>query len=130
MADQDNILQNDDELSEEQILKYLEGNLTDAERHRVELQMADSTFVNDAVEGLEHFKNKKDIHSYVDQLNHQLQKHTEKKKKRKTKRRLTGMDGLLLTIVMVLLLCVLGYIAVRVFEKYKHKAAIPIENKR
>ena len=45
------------EIEQEKLLEYLNKNLSAAEAHEVEKQMANDEFMNDAVEGLEKFKN-------------------------------------------------------------------------
>jgi hypothetical protein len=117
MADIDNILHNEDDLNEKLLIKYLEGNLSEEERFTVESQMADSAFVNDAVEGLESFSNKENIQEYVTELNRNLQKHTHNKKRKKEKRKLPAMDWILTSLVIILLLCVLGYLVIKMIHK-------------
>ena len=85
MSDLNNILNNDDELSEELLMKYASGNLSAEERHAIESKMIDSSFLSDAVEGISSMKDKKQIQQYVDELNTQLQKQVQQKKKRKAK---------------------------------------------
>jgi hypothetical protein len=130
MADVNNILQSDDALNEEQLMKYLQDNLSDEERHAVEKQMADSNFVNDAVEGLEKIQHKKDIQQYVNELNNQLHKHTEQKKKRKNKRKLKSLDWLILTVIMVLLLCLIGYYVEKNYIEHYPANKPPVEKKQ
>ena len=119
MSDWQNIFQQDDELSAEELLNYLEGNLSEEERHQTERKLVDSPFAEEALQGLQAFKNKKDIQQYVDELNRQLQKQTAEKKKRQQKRKLKGMDWIMITIVTVLLLCFLGYVAIHLQQKIK-----------
>ncbi len=57
------------DINDQKMIDYLSGKLSDEEKHEVEKQMANSEFVNDAVEGLENVKNKKDIADLVKQLN-------------------------------------------------------------
>ena len=84
-----NILSNlNIEIEQDKLLDYLNKNLPASEAHEVEKQMADDDFMNDAVEGLEKFNNKKDLGLYVQQLNHNLQKQLIKKNKRREKRKL------------------------------------------
>ncbi len=116
MSDINNILNNDDELSEEMLLKYALGNLTAEERHAIEIKMVNSAFVNDAVEGIDAFKNKKQVQQYMDELNRQLQKQTKKKKKYKARRKLPSMDWIITAVVIVLLLCVLGYTVLHLYN--------------
>ncbi|MDE3143661.1 MAG: hypothetical protein KGL19_05870 [Bacteroidota bacterium] len=109
MSDIDNILNDDGELSEELLMRYATGNVTEEERHKIESKMIDSSFVTDATEGLQAFGNKSKLSHYVDDLNRQLQKETNKKKERRAKRKLPGMDWIIISVIIVLLLCVLGY---------------------
>ncbi len=109
MADVTNILTHDDELNDDHLMKYLDGSLSDEERHALEKEMADNAFVNDAVEGLETFANKGNINEYVEQLNAQLQKNIAAKKKRKEKRKLKDNSWILIAVVLIILLCTIGY---------------------
>jgi hypothetical protein len=108
MADVTNILQ-DDALNDDQLLNYLQGNLTDEERHAIELQMLEDDFANDALEGLETVGNKAQLPTYIDQLNHQLQKSVAAKKQRKAKRKLKDNPWIVIAIGIILVICVLGY---------------------
>jgi len=125
MADLDNILHNDEELNEEQLMKYLEGNLSDEEKHAVEKQMADSAFVNDAVEGLQSFANPVNIETYVEQLNRQLHKQTAEKKRRKEKRKLKQQDWIIMSVIIVILLCMLAYLVVNESRKRHTPKPVP-----
>ncbi len=108
MADVNNIL-HDDELKDEQLMNYLQGNLSDEERHDIEAQMLEDDFTNDAVEGLETVTNKAQLPTYVEQLNRQLQKNITTNKKRKAKRQLKDNPWIIIAICIVLVICVLGY---------------------
>lgn len=101
------------DIDNQKLMDYLSGKLTGEEKHDVEKQMADSEFVNDAVEGLEALKNKKDLDLFVAQLNTDLHRQLDKKKKRKLKRALKSQPWLYLAIVLLLLLTVIGYIVIR-----------------
>jgi hypothetical protein len=101
------------DIEQEKLLDYLNKNLSAAETHEVEKQMADDEFMNDAVEGLEHFKNKKNISLLVEQLNNELKKQTEKKKKQKEKRKLRDQPWLYISIVILLLLVVISFVLIR-----------------
>ena len=100
------------DIEQEKLLDYLSKNLTAAEAHELEKQMADDEFMNDAVEGLENFKNKKDVSLIVEQLNKDLKKQTAKKKLHKEKRKLKDQPWLYITIVTLLLLAVIGYVVI------------------
>ena len=109
MADVTNILHNTDELNDDQLMRYLQGNLSDEQRNAIEQQMITDDFTNDAVEGLEIVTNKAQLPTYINQLNHQLQKNITAKKQRKAKRKLADNSWIIISIGIILVLCVLGY---------------------
>ncbi len=97
----------------EQLLKYLDGKLEDDELHEFEKQMADDAMMNDAVEGLSTLQNKKNIDSYVNDLNKQLQQYTSSKKQRRLKNKLELNDWTMLAIFLVITLCVVAYFIIK-----------------
>lgn len=111
-----NILANSNKDIDNQLLMdYLNGKLSGEALHELERSMADSEFINDAVEGLQQVSNKKDMQAYVDQLNASMQKTLEKKKQRRLRRRLKEDPWALLAVILVIVLCVIGYIVIRKF---------------
>lgn len=101
------------DIEQEKLLDYLNKKLSAAEAHEVEKQMADDEFMNDAVEGLEHFKNKNDLLLLVDQLNSDLKKQTLKKKLKKDKRKLKEQPLLYFTIALIILLAIISYVVIK-----------------
>jgi hypothetical protein len=101
------------DIEQDKLLDYLNKKLSATEAHNLEKQMADDEFMNDAVEGLEHFKNKKDLSLLVDQLNRDLKKQTAKNKLHKEKRKLKDQPWLYVTIVTLLLLVIVAYIVIK-----------------
>ena len=101
------------DIEQEKLLDYLNKNLSAAEAHEVEKQMADDEFMNDAMEGLENFKNKKDNSLMVQQLKKKKKKQTAKKKARKEKRKLKDQPWLYITIVTLLILVIVAYIVIK-----------------
>jgi hypothetical protein len=85
------------DIEQDKLLDYLNKNLSATEAHEVEKQMADDEFMNDAVEGLENFKNKQDLSLLVEQLNKDLKKQTAKKKLKKEKRKLKEQPWVYIT---------------------------------
>jgi len=100
------------EVDQETLLKYLEGRLSEEQKHEVEKKMLASQFSDDAMEGLQEIKNKKDLSSLVEQLNRDLHKKLEKKKQRREKFRIKDQPWLYITIVIILLLIVLSFVVV------------------
>jgi hypothetical protein len=97
------------EVDQETLLRYLQGKLSEQEQHDIEKQMMDGDFEADALEGLQEFKNKKNLSSLVDQLNADLKRRTEKKKRFRQKMKLNLDSNLIIAIVIILLLIVLSY---------------------
>ena len=95
------------------------------EAHELEKQMADDEFMNDAMEGLEKFNNKKDLPLYVDQLNHELKRQLDKKKQRREKRKLKEQPWLYLTIIILLVLLLISYLLVKKYRDAKLKTTAP-----
>ena len=109
-----NILANSNkDIDNQQLMDYLGGKLSGEALHELERSMADNAFLNDAIEGLQQVSNKKDMQSYVDELNAAMQKTLEKKKQRRLKRRLREDPWGLIAVVLVIALCILGYIVIR-----------------
>ena len=119
MTDLKDILNSDEELNQEQLVRYLQGDASEEERFAIEKQMADSAFMDDAVEGLQHFKDPSKRDEYVEQLNKQLQKYTALRLSRKKKRKLKEQNWLVIAILGILLLCVAGYLLIH-FYSIKH----------
>ena len=100
------------EVDQETLLKYLEGRLSDEQKHELEKRMLDSEFTNDALEGLQEIKNKERLSSLVDQLNRDLHKKLDKKKKRREKLRFKDQPWMYVAIFIILLLIILSYIVI------------------
>lgn len=109
-----NILANSNkDIDNQQLMDYLSGKLSGEALHELERSMAGDDFLNDAIEGLQQVANKKDMQSYVDELNAAMQKNLEKKKKRRLRRRFKEEPWTYLAIILVIVLCILGYIVIR-----------------
>ncbi len=129
MEDFTNILQRDDDINEEELKKYLSGNISDEERHAIEKKMADSPFVNDAVEGLQQFSSHQKLDEYVNHLNKDLHQYIAAKKEIKEKRRIKDLSWIIVAVIIVLLLCILAYIVIRMQrEKQIQRNSISVQN--
>ena len=101
------------EVDQETLLKYLEGKLSAEERHELEKNSLADDFEADALEGLQDFSNKAKIAALVEQLNQDLKKKTDKKKRRPHKREANVEPWLLITIVLILLIAVISFFIIR-----------------
>src|SRR5688500_8104935 len=109
MSDLKNILHEDDQpISEEMLRKYLAGELHGDALHAVERQIADSSFMNDAVEGLQNMRTSH-LDEYVKELNQNLHNQLAERKHRKEDKSVKGMPLILFAVVLIILLCILGY---------------------
>jgi len=111
-----NILANSNkDIDNQELMDYLSGKLSGEALHELEKSMAGDEFLNDAVEGLQQVKNKKNMQAYIDELNASMQKSLDKKKKRRLRRRLKDDPWTYLAVILVIVLCVLGYIVIHKF---------------
>jgi anti-sigma factor RsiW len=101
------------EVDQETLLKYLEGKLSAEEQHEVEKNTLDDAFEADALEGLQDFTNKAKIAALVEQLNQDIKKKTDKKKKQAHKREAKVESWLLVALVLILLIAVIGFFIIR-----------------
>jgi len=109
-----NILSNSNkDIDNQQLMDYLSGKLSDKEKHALEQQMVDSDLLSDAVEGLEKFGDKKDVQSYVEQLNAALQKGLQKKRQRREKRRWKDNLWGYVAVFLILIVCIAAYYVIR-----------------
>jgi anti-sigma factor RsiW len=106
-----NILGNSNkDIDNQQLMDYLAGKLSAEEAHEVEKMMTDNEFVNDAMEGLDTIKNKKEISTYVEQINRDLKNRVEKKQARRQKRRIREYPWTYVALVTLLaLVCMVYY---------------------
>lgn len=102
------------DMEQEKLLQYINRNMTDAEQHEFEKNMADDPFAEDALEGLEQVQQKKELHSLSHQLNLQLKKEVNKRNKKKKK-----YNGIQLqqwtyyAILLVLLIAIITYVVIK-----------------
>jgi hypothetical protein len=129
MSDLHNILDQGPEPNEEVLKRYLEGTATAEERFAIENQMADEAFMNDAIEGLQNFKSPHQMNDYVNQINKELHKQTHKKKRHRLKRHMEDQNWTLISVILIIILCILGYFVIHLSEQH-HKKDIPVEQKK
>ena len=122
MADWKDILSNNEEpLNEEDLKSYLQGDLTEQQKNSVEQKTSNSPFDNDALEGLQQFKNKQKLDDYVNQLNKNLHQQLSARKQRNERRRLKDNPWFILSIIIILSICIIAFYVVRMHNKNKAK---------
>lgn len=101
------------EIDQETLLRYLQGKLSEAQKHELEKKLMEDPFNEDAAEGLEQFKDKQQLQYMVEKLNRDLRMRTEKKKKRRDKLRLKYQPWIYISILILFLLIVLSYVVIK-----------------
>lgn len=99
-------------LNNDELLKYLQEQLSNEDQHEMEKQILDSHFYSDAIEGFEKIKNKKSIPVDVEQLHQSLKKQIQNQKEKNNKRKIKELPFIVLITIIVLLLCVLAFTVV------------------
>ncbi len=113
-----NILSNSNkDIDNQQLMDYLSNQLSEAQNHEIEKNMADDAFMNDAVEGLQQLENKEKLANYTEQLNNSLKKQLAKNKGRRDKRKWKEEPFTYYAIILVILLIVIGYLVLKQFYK-------------
>ena len=100
------------DIDQETLLLYLQDKLSDEKKHEVEKKLLENEFANDAMEGLQEFKDKQRVAFIVDALNRDLKKKTEKKKLQRKKLELKDQSWLYVSIVIIIILIIISYIVV------------------
>lgn len=96
--------------SGQELLKYLNGELSNADMNRLEQGMVDDAFESDALDGLQEVENKERIALIVDGLNRDLKKRTVKKAKGREKNSLKPQWWLYFSVLILLFILVLVYL--------------------
>jgi hypothetical protein len=101
------------DIDQETLLLYLQDKLPAEKKHEVEKKLADNDFANDALEGLQQVKDKKQISYVVEMLNRDLKKKVEKKKQRREKLKLKDQPSVYLALFIFILLIILCYLVIQ-----------------
>lgn len=113
-----NILSNSNkDIDNQKLMDYLAGKLPEDQKNEVERWMADNDFANEAVEGLQDFKAKKDLQLYVNQLNKELNTYIQEKKKRRQRKRLKEDPQVYIAIVLIIVLAVIAWLVLNKLMK-------------
>lgn len=106
-----NILKEHGDLSEQQLLDYLNGNLTPEERHEVELRLSENEMMSDAEEGLSLVKNKDDLNKVTAQINAKLTAQLKQQRKKRNAA-LPNQSLIITTTFIILVLVVIAFMVI------------------
>lgn len=99
--------ENNEGLSQDDLLKYLEGNTKRTSMHDIEKNLLDDVFAQEAIEGLQAIDEKKKIISIANEIDHDLRKKLRTEKRRKP----LGMDNhfAIIGVILIILLSVVAW---------------------
>ncbi len=100
------------EVDQATLLLYLQGKLSEQQKHEVEKHLIKDEFGDDAIEGLQEFKDKEQLQYMVEMLNRDLKKKTAQKKKRREKMKIKDQPWLYASILILILLIVISYVVI------------------
>ena len=104
------------EMDQELLMQYLQGKLSATQQHEVEKQMLQNDFEADALEGLAGMLDKKNINLLVEQLNLELRKRTQKKRKNKLQE-LNIPPWIIISLIIILALIIVSYVIIFMYMK-------------
>jgi ABC-type bacteriocin/lantibiotic exporter with double-glycine peptidase domain len=104
------------DIDNQKLMDYLSGKLSDAEQHEMERQMEESDMNSDALEGLQEVKHTVNLDLVTYDLNRKLKQQLQKKNDRKSKRKITGFNLTVIAIITILILCILGYVVIKMYN--------------
>ena len=92
-------------IDEDRLLAYLEGNMPAEQQHALEEILEGDPFLNDAVEGLAEIKDKQLIRDIAAQINVQLKRQIQnRRKQRRSRNKLTDHWGWIFVLVLLLII--------------------------
>lgn len=109
------------DIDNQKLMDYLSKQLSKQEIHDVEKMMAEDEFMNDAIEGLEEFKAKEEMPSYIVQLNQKLSNHIKHKKRKKEKKKIQEEPWVYFTIILILILMAVSYVLIKKYLDHEHR---------
>ena len=101
-------------IDQKKLMDYLEGKLSDKEKHEVEALLNDSPFFDDAVEGLSQMKDKQKIAAILTELDNHLHQKIKEKKKRK-QGNIFFLGWLLFATFTVIILVIIAFIIYKMY---------------
>jgi len=101
------------EVDQETLLLYLQNKLSEEKKHEVEKKLLESEFAEDAIDGLQQIKDKKQIACMVEMLNRDLKNKLKKKKRRREKMQLKDQPWIYIVILIFILLIIISFFIIQ-----------------
>lgn len=103
------------EMSPKLLIAYLEGRLSERERHEVERSMSESEFMSEAMEGLAQLKDVGRLEPIVGELNSDLRRKVRSDAPGRRPRPTGFPAWLVIATLLIVALAVLGYVVYRMY---------------
>jgi len=100
------------DIDNQKLMDYLSGKLSEKEKYELERLVAGNNFVQDALEGLESVQDPAKVKAHVNELKHDLQKQLKHATHNRKRSRIQQYPWIYLTIVLILVICVVGYLII------------------
>jgi hypothetical protein len=118
MADWKEILSdNGQQVSDEELLKYLDDNTPEEEKAVIEDKITNNSFESDAIDGLQQINNPERVKKHVSQLNQKLHQQLHSKKHRLEKGKIKDFQWVILTLLILLFICFISYFIMHLNNK-------------
>lgn len=117
MTNYDDFFSDDELLSNEELLRYVDEKTSAEDKQAIEQQLSANSFEMDALQGLQKVKNTDTIQKQVDHLNEKLKFELLNKKQHKKKRKIKDMQWIILAVILLLFICMISYTVVRLQHK-------------
>ena len=117
MVNFDDIFGEDETLSNEDLLHYVDERTSVEEKNVIEQKIFEQAFEKDALEGLQKVKNVTSLTKQVEYLNEKLKQQLQSKKLQKEKRKIKDMQWIILAVILLLFICIVSYMVVRLQHK-------------
>jgi len=93
--------------SQQQLLDYVQGRLTQEQQHEVEMHLADCELCSEAVEGLATIKQKEQIPVWLQQMRNQMLRKLRSRKRRKDQ--VTYYTQLAIIVIVILFIILAAF---------------------
>jgi len=100
------------DIDNQKLMDYISGRLTAEQKHEVEKWMIDHPFFNEAVEGLQQAGPEKQVMANVEQINNQLRKYLQQKKKKRDRNARMINPWSYIAVLLVIAIIVLVYLII------------------
>lgn len=108
-----NILSNNNkDIDNQKMIDYINGKLSEEQKHEVEKWMADNPLFNDGIEGLQQAGSARSA-TAVEQINRQLRLHLQQRRRKKEPVFISSNLWIYVAVLLIIILVVVGYLLIK-----------------